>query len=157
MSQIVLDAIAAEIALLERQVTTPQSPSEYGTDLSCVSDLTETLDEVDASSPFCIVQALCRRYQTPRGLLPDDADYGLDLVSWLHRGILARDLREIEGALEAEALKDDRVDEISVSAVYAYATKTLTASLRILPKDSIDAFSATLAATSAGVILEAIS
>lgn len=116
---VVDDVIAAEIAKLQKIVPTPVEPFGYGTDLSCVTDLTETMDEVDPSSVIGIGQAQLRRLTTPRGTLSDDRAYGLDVGGYLNRGTSAADISSAQGEIRQECLKDDRISDAVVTVVFA--------------------------------------
>lgn len=87
----------------------------YGTDLSCTTALDPGLAEVDPSSPSAIVEALIRRYITPRGGLLDDPNYGYDVRAWLNRGATNASLQALAGAMQAEARKDDRVLDVEIT------------------------------------------
>lgn len=153
---ILLDTIAAETAQLQRLVPVPVAPFGYGVDLSCVSDLTPTMAEVDAFSPLGVAQACARRLQTQRGTLADDLAYGLDVRGMLNTGVTASELRDMQGQIRSELLKDDRIADLAAS-VSMPSTNALTVQIRITPADpNASSFSFTLAVTSAQVILEAI-
>jgi hypothetical protein len=115
VNEAVAQSLAAQLPTLSRVVDPPTGDLTWGTDLSCVTDLHPALLEVDAKSPRAITEAVTRRYLTPRGALLDDAGYGLDVRSYLSRGVTQRDLRAITGALGGEAQKDDRVTSAEVS------------------------------------------
>lgn len=154
MSAIVLDAIAADIATLVSLVPTPVEPFGFGTDLSCVSDISETLDEVDPFSALGIAQAVARRLCTARGTLPDDEEYGLDVRGYLNRGVPTIELRDFAGQIRLEVLKDDRVEDAQVEVTSPEST-SLTVSIHLTPYDySVQPFSLTLAVTSSAVLLE---
>lgn len=157
MSEIVKNAIAAELALLETIEPTPVEPFGYGVDTSGVDDWTDTLDEVDAFSPAGISQALARRLQTPRGTLQDDGTYGLDLRSYLHRPTTLVEVRAIEGTVRGEALKDDRIVDATVTVILQSLT-LLRVRVDCTPADPNTGgpFTLTLAVTSGAVLLEAI-
>lgn len=111
------DALAAGLATLSRVVAVPVAPLGYGRDLSCASDITATLEEVDPNSPIGIGQAVFRRWDCPRGALPPDAgkdskDYGRDLRGALNRGTTDADLNSLGASLRSEATKDDRIAAI---------------------------------------------
>lgn len=147
--------IAAETAKLVRLVPTPTGALGYGTDLSCTSDLTETMDEVDPLSPVAIQQSLIRRLTTRRGRLPDDPSYGLDIRGFLNHGTPASEFIAIEGQIRQEVLKDDRVSSAVVAAAYAAQTKTLTIKLSFVPVDSrATFFTLTFAITTLSVVVE---
>jgi hypothetical protein len=157
MSAVVLDAIARELALLKREVETPTGPLGYGLDLSCVSDVTPELAEVDPFSPVGIAEAVIRRLTTPRGGLVDDPDYGLDLRGYCNRGTTLDELRDLAGQCRSEVTKDDRIEE----ALFTITTPTrseLNVSARITPADpSLELFSFTFTIPASGAaMLEAI-
>jgi hypothetical protein len=157
MNAVVSDAIAAELALLTQLVPTPVAPFGFGVDTDGVLDVTDTLDEVPANSPVGISQALARRYQTPRGTLPTDLTYGRDVRAYINRGMTLADVREIEGELRGEALKDDRIDEVQVT-VTLVGLSELRINVLVTPADPVTGgpFSLTLAATPSSVLVEAI-
>lgn len=156
MSQIVLDAIAADLAELTRIVPVPTGPLGYGRDLSCVDDVTEALDEVDPFSPAAIGEALLRRLTTPRGGLSDDADYGLDVRSCCNRGVPASELRELAGQIRSEATKDDRVEDASVTVTLP-SLNAMSIRILVTPADPLlDPFSLTFAVVSGQLLLEAL-
>jgi hypothetical protein len=157
VSDTVRDAIAEGLAALTPVVTTPAAPFGYGADLSCVSDLTETMDEIDPFSPRALGEALARRLDCPRGGLPDDADYGIDLRDMLNVGLTTAEIRALAAQIRTELLKDDRVDAIRVEVAPAPNGSSLRIALVVTPVDpQIGVFSMTLAATTAGVVIEAM-
>ena len=155
MSRVVLDAIAADVALLERVV--PESSAElgYGTDLSCVSDLAEDLAEVDPESPRAIAEALIRRCTTPRGGLPDDPNYGIDLRAHCNRGVTRDELRDLASALRSEARKDDRIEDLEVT-ITEPARGELAVSMHITPALARESFALTFRVSADTAILEAL-
>lgn len=156
MSQLVLDSIAADTAELTRLVPVPTGSLGYGTDLSCVEDLTEDLAEVDPFSPLAIGEALLRRLSTPRGQLPDDPEYGLDLRGYCNRGVPTGEIREVAGQVRSEVTKDDRVEDVSV-VVTVPSLKTMSVRIDVTPADPLlDPFTLTFAVTSGQLLLEAI-
>lgn len=156
-SAIVLDAIAAGIAELTAEVRMPVEPFGYGVDSNGVLELTDTLEDLDQDSPLCISQALARRFQTPRGTLQDDLEYGRDVRAYLNRGLSTTDLRELEGELRSEALKDDRVGDASVTIALPTLT-SMTIAIYVTPEnpETGGPFDLTLSASSAEVLVEAI-
>jgi hypothetical protein len=158
MSQIVLALIAVETAKLTRLVETPTGDLAYGVDLWCVSDIKETLDEVTSESPLGMAQAAIRRLTTPRGGLPDDPDYGLDVRGYLNRGTSTGELRDAAGQIRAEVTKDDRVERATVTVTANTNASELTITIVLTPVNpNVATFSLIIAVTSGAVILEAIS
>lgn len=152
------DSIAEQLTTLTRVVAVPTGELKYGTDLSCVTDLEPTLAEVDPASPVAIVQAIIRRFTTPRGALADDQDYGLDIRGHINRGITPRDLRALGGALQGEAQKDDRVLEALVQLTATLRPPaTLSVYVQIVPADPrLQDFSFTFAVTGSDVLMVTI-
>lgn len=81
--------------------------TDYGTDLSCTNDLTSTC--ATASGVTVVGQALYRRLITPRGRLLSDPKYGTDIRQWLNEDVAPANLAALQGAIQAECLKDERV------------------------------------------------
>ena len=132
MNPIVQAAIDTDLATLtERLVDVPAEPHGYGRDLSCVTDITSTCDEVDPESARGVAEAVARRYLTPRGGLIDDPDYGLDLRGLCNKGITYTELRALADQAQMEAAKDDRVDHATVSLDYDEIERTLTVNVQL--------------------------
>ena len=158
MNSTVQAALDQQLATLTREVDAPVAPLGYGTDLSCVTDLTEDLAEVDPNSVQGIAEALIRRLITPRGALPDDPDYGYDLRGLLNRGTTLAELRNASGQARSEVRKDDRVRDADVAASFTLGNSTLNVTIAVTPADpALDAFSFTFALTDTSVVIEVIS
>lgn len=153
MNETVRASLDTQLAELTRVVDVPVAPFVYGRDLSCLTDLTPTLVEVDGSSPQAIVEAVIRRYITPRGGLADDQHYGLDLRAQLNRATTARDLRALSGAMRGEAQKDDRVSEATVELTAVVNSSEMLVNVVIVPADpALNDFDFTFAVTSGDVL-----
>lgn len=135
MNQTVLDSIEADIASLTREVDPLDEPLGYGRDLSCVTDVTDNLDEVDPESPQGIAESSMRRLISPRGSLYEDPDYGLDLRSICNKGVTYEELREIADQARAEVKKDDRVEDAQVTLDYDDLSSTLSVEVLLMPAD----------------------
>lgn len=158
MNAIFAASISAQLATLSRVVVVPTGELKYGIDLSCVTDFDPTLAEVDPASPIAIVQAVIRRFTTPRGALADDQNYGLDIRGHVNRAATPRDLRALSGALQGEAQKDDRVLEALVQLTASLRPpSTLSAQVQLVPADPrLQTFSFTFAATSSEILMGTI-
>lgn len=155
VSQIVLDAIAEELAQLERIVPVPAGPLGYGRDLSCVWDIDPMLREVDPFSVAAVWEASLRRITTDRGELPyggdpEDLEYGWSVFRLLNRGLTPDDIRDAAGELQAELSKDDRVSSVSV-ALTQERTDRLRIEIAITPHSPLSPFARTIAVTPDGV------
>jgi phage baseplate assembly protein W len=85
----------------------------FGQAWSCVTDLTSPAQMV---SGFRVVaEAIARRWQTPRGGLIDDPNYGYDLSDYINDDLGPADLARIGQDAAAEAQKDDRVLNATVT------------------------------------------
>lgn len=152
----VSDFIDSEIALLTREVVAPVAPFGYGVDLSCIDDVTDDLSEVDPSSVIALGEALLRRLTTPRGTLPDDRGYGIDVRSYCNLGMSTQDTRDLGSKIRSEVTKDDRVDDAVVTVGDAVSTQ-LSISIQVTPIDrTLGVFTLTLSVTDGQLLLEAI-
>lgn len=79
-----------------------------------------------ASEGTAYVQAIARRWVTPRGSLYRHPEYGHDVRQYLNDDLDAGDLPGIESALAEEARADERTDDASVSVAFADGTLTVT-------------------------------
>lgn len=157
MSDVVRDAIAAELARLTRVVPSPTGDLGFGSDLSCTTDLDERMVELAGTDRLVLAQATLRRFITPRGSIPDAPNDGLDLMAWVSLGTTSTDIRALAGQMRAEATKDDRIAEASVTVSPSANGSQLSTSVRVVPADpAIAPFTMVLAVTSAGVLLEEI-
>lgn len=157
MSSPVRDAIAAELATLEREVDAPTAPFGYGLDLSLVEDLMPTMEVTDPNATLGVAEAIVRRLDCQRGGLPDDADYGIDLRGMCNTPATTATLRQLAGVVRAEVTKDDRIERAEVTVAPSSTGDTLRFALRLTPVDpSIGTFSMTIAVTSAEILLEEI-
>lgn len=86
---------------------------DFGTDLSCTDDLTETMDEV--TGLLVPAQALFRRLTTRQGGLIGEPDYqSMDVRELLSRGLTQQRLRAIPDELRPYALAEEGVDRALV-------------------------------------------
>jgi hypothetical protein len=156
LNEIVRQSIATAVAELERLVQTPTVALGYGRDLSCVTDVSPDLAEVDPMSIRALAEAQARRLSTRRGSLPDDDDYGLDLRAYVNRATTPTELASLQIAIRGEALKDDRFSDAAPAVTYVAGV--LDVELMLTPVDAtLGEFSMTLAVTSADVVLRAVS
>ena len=144
-----------ELTLLGRVTTVPQPPLNWGSDLSCITDCTETFIELLPNSPRIVAQAVARRFLTPRGALIDDPHYGLDVRGYCNRGVTADDLRTLQARLVSEGSKDERVSSLTVNVELAIPALNVTA--LVTPADpTIERFTFVLSVDSQTALLELI-
>lgn len=154
MNATLSNALATYLAEIDRVTDTPVSPFGYGTDLSCTSDLAVDFGDVDPFSTRAIAEALVRRLDCPRGQLPDDPDYGIDLKGALNKAATRQSLLALSGQIGSELEKDDRVHSATAVVTLSSDGRTLTVNLRIAPITSDGTFTMTLAVTSAEVLMQ---
>jgi hypothetical protein len=87
--------------------------TDFGTDLSCVKDISADCREV--SDRRVVAEAIARRFLTPRAGLLDDPNYGDDLTIYLNDDITRASIAQLESQAIAECQKDERV--LSATAV----------------------------------------
>jgi len=134
MSNTIVDNYLSEqLALLETQTTASVATGTYGADLSCIDGLTPTMKMVTGDGVEIIKQSLIRRLNSPRGSLYSDQEYGTDLSGYLNKAMTAAEVTELEGSIQAECRKDDRVE--SCSATVTLETSSLTILIHVSPVD----------------------
>jgi len=118
---------------------------DFGSDLSCVSDLDPAL--ISVSGDLVVGQAVARRLVTARATLVEDPNYGFDLRRYLNDDLGPADIARITAGVQAEALKDERV--LAVVATVTLTLNILTIGLALTtangPFDLVIAVSATSA------------
>ncbi len=86
---------------------------DFGSCWSCITDL--VMPSTMASGFQVVAEAILRRWQTPRGGLIDDPNYGFDLSDYIGDDLDTRGLARIGQAAAAEAQKDERVLNAAVT------------------------------------------
>lgn len=119
----------------------------YGKDLWCLSSVQPGRY---VTGRTLVAQALYRRLTTVRGTLRGDLSYGYDVVGLI--GSIGSEAAAVvlRFTVRAEALKDDRVQDVDVTvtrAVVGPGEETLTIALSVLLTDENESFTLTLAAS----------
>lgn len=135
VAQLIALTLVLEPDLVPKLATTPDTADGYGRDLLCVDDLDPRAKETDPNSLESLSQDLYHRVSTARGQMPDDADYGIDLVGLLHRPTTQTELLAMAGEVSAECRKDDRVSDVETTVTFDSLTETLTVTIEVTPKD----------------------
>ena len=102
---------------------------DYGTTVSCVSDLAAPARLV--SGLRVVGEAIARRLLTPAGGLIDDPEYGLDLRQYVNGDLTRADLARLASEIETEARKDQRVAAVRAVVTYDERALKLTATLEV--------------------------
>lgn len=90
---------------------------DFGSAWSCTTDL--AMPASYASGFRVVAEAILRRWQTPRGGLIDDPNYGFDLSDFIGADLDRSVLANLAHNAGAEAEKDERVLSCQVSATLA--------------------------------------
>ena len=107
---------------------TEQFAPDYGTDLSCTSDIDPMMAVVSGSdmmAQVCVRRLFCRK-----GMLLSDPLYGIDVRDFLNSKITATDLTRIQALCRAELQRDERIFSAAVTASYSTDTKVLTLDIK---------------------------
>jgi len=89
--------------------------TDFGRDLSCTDSLRTGRYVTGAR---LVAEAAYRRLTTPRGMLrggEEEATYGLDLSELVGSVASDADAATLAGRIEAELLKDDRIESVAVT------------------------------------------
>ena len=92
-----------------------------GSDFAGVTDLDFSLSDV--SGRRALAEAVARRWLTPRGSLIYDPDYGQGLLEYTH--VSTDGVDGLRAALESEALKDERVEDVAVDVTLVNEVLTI--------------------------------
>jgi hypothetical protein len=122
----------------------------YGTDVSTVPSLDVGWKLTHGQT--VLAQRLLRRFTTPRGFLRWYPNDGLDLRSFLSKGMTNRDVAALKGLLEKEGKKDEQVDDCTAIVSWDQAAETLNMSISVAPSLG-PTFTFTATATSLDVTL----
>lgn len=155
---ILTDQIAANVAALVPLVAFPSGDLGFGSDMSCTDDITADAAELDGSDPLVVAQANYRRLTTPRGALPDDADYGFDVRGFCGKPLTKKALTEIPGQVRAELQKDDRNLDASIVVTVTPTGGIANGDfdLEVKGETALGPYTLTLAVTDADVLVKEI-
>jgi hypothetical protein len=158
MSDIIRETIAALTASLTTLSSTAQPPLGYGIDLVCISDIDARMAETLSTELLSLAQDCFHRVTTPRGTLPDDPNFGIDIRSMLSVGLTSSSIRGIKDAINGELMKDDRVTDAEVELVIegTDSAPTFTITITITPAAIGTAFDLVMSVTDGEALLTEI-
>lgn len=130
-----------------------ETQDQYGRDVSCAPDLDENFALVQG--PAVVAQALWRRFSTPRGALAFHPNEGFDLRILINESFTPETLARMSAAIEAEALKDERVEEATASLEYLAASKKLVITITGIGAEGPFALTMFVSGVSVALIQEA--
>lgn len=128
--------------------------SAFGVDVRL--DFSSGLPDIDplfrtTTGPRLVLQAVACRLLTPRGALPRDPSYGLDIRSWLNAGFTEQRRFALLASVAAEVEKDERVLTSDVTVTQNRATEAVT--IRVQCTTAEGPFEFVLNASEAGVAI----
>lgn len=131
-------------------------PKSLGHDLKCLDDLDPDMLEVDEID--VLTQDILHRWQTPRGWLLDDLEYGRALVLEMSRAMDDAELAALPAPYVAEALKDECVFSCSARTLsIARTTDGDTLSVEFAIESALGPFRLTVDISQAGVLVREVS
>lgn len=98
-------------------------PTAFGSCWSCISDL--VMPATMATGFQVVGEAVVRRWQTPRGGLIGDPNYGLDLSDMVGADLTRVEIAALANAASSEAEKDERVLSCDVTLTFFNGTMTV--------------------------------
>jgi len=107
--------------------------SDFGADLSGVTDLTPTLEEV--SGALCVAQRIARSWLTPSGGIWHDPGHGEDIRQSINAVVYPSRLAP---RLQRQALRDECVEDAQVEVSFIEQTNTLEILATITLTDGTD-------------------
>lgn len=151
------DLIDADIAALERIVPVPTGELGYGVDLSCVTDLTPDLKEVDPNSVQGMGESVIRFLTAERDSIPDAPGRGFNIYRLLASGLTPDDIHNAQAAISAEVEEDDRF-ESATATLEVVGLKSIKIAIRIVPVDpALGAFDLILAVSDGELLYDLVS
>jgi len=130
-----------------------QFEPDYGSDISCVTDLDPMMSVVTGAT--MMAQVCVRRLTCRKGSLLSDPLYGIDIRDFLNGRIDSAALARIKGQVKAELERDERIDQANVTATYTSSTKMLT--FQIQGTGAVGPFSLVLSVTLGEVTVQVLS
>lgn len=106
-----------------------QTGADFGVDISFLSDLDPNFTLVSGFA--CLGQDLAHRFETPRGGLFYDGNYGTDIRGRLNEALSPKGQTKLASDIQAECMKDERVLACTARVQLATATSTLTVTISV--------------------------
>lgn len=97
---------------------------DYGTDVSCTTDIDPSLRLVSGSE--LMREVIVRRLTCRKGSLLSDPLYGIDIRDFLNSRIDSKALTRIQSLVTGELQNDERILSVTSEASFNTASKTLT-------------------------------
>lgn len=137
--------------------TTTNTRRNFGVDTSCTTGIRSG---VLVSGVLLVAQAAFRRLSTPKGTLyggEEELDYGLDLPGRLGSAATADEVASIPGQVQAELLKDQRINAVTTTMTSTKSGPVVSWSIHIAAETDEGPFALVLAVSDVTVQLLGIS
>lgn len=128
------DLVDAGSTDIVRLVPVPSDPLGYGTDLSCATDLTPDLAEVDPDSVQGMGESIIRFLTAERDSIPDAPGRGFNVFRMILTGMTPEKMSEDETAISAEVQQDDRFAS-ATATVTLVAQRKISIRISVVPVD----------------------
>lgn len=97
---------------------------DYGLDISTFASSSFLQPDIDPSMPLItgnrvVAEAIARRLLTRRGKLIGSPNYGIDVRDFLNAAIDTRQISSIQGVIQTEVEKEERVETAVVGVTFA--------------------------------------
>lgn len=118
--------------------------TNFGKDTSCT---TAILSGRFSTGTRLVGEACYRRLTTPRGMLQggqDEQNYGLDLSQMCGAVVTASDAAAMPGRIQAELLKDERIESVTATVVSIVVNKIASWTITIDGDTALGPFSLVL-------------
>lgn len=103
--------------------------ADLGATISCLGDLDPMFRMV--SGRKALAQEIANRLISPRGSYLPDPSYGFDVRAFLNESVSPREVFAIESGIEAEALKDERIEDADATVTFDEAAGSVRIDLRL--------------------------
>ena len=118
-------------------VPAPDRPTLYGVDIRLYDDISPAAENTTYDSREGLAQDLYHRLRTSPGQVPDDEDFGYNLVEQL--SVQVDDLSAVAAQIQAELEKDDRVQRVEAT-INRISGEDYSIELVIFPQEDIEEF-----------------
>lgn len=103
--------------------------ADFGRGIDCVTDLPVRFTA--ATGVRNLACCLARRLQTRRGTLDHAPNDGIDVREWVNAALDANELSRIAREVQLEVAKDERVDDVRVTAESNSTAESLTLTIYV--------------------------
>lgn len=104
--------------------------TDFGTDVSVYPDLDPAFSPLSGTRVLC--EAIAKRLSTPHGALAYAPDYGSDIRAFLNAGLTSSQVGALRAQIEAEVVKEERIQSCVAACSLDTRTQTLNVALTLV-------------------------